>query len=267
MSYPVTTPQWTELPVCYPRHYFSEYIFDYTSGDHVVFGGPTQISGKTQLAFDLLEFTATPDCPAFVAVSKPRDAVTAYYAKKYGWRVVREWPPPTQLKEIFGKKYAGYVVWPKFGNLDEDPKNANAVLGAMLRDLYAKGAAKKPKHGIVVMDDTRDKEKVIGLKAEMTQYLAMAGAMGLGEWVFVQKGSQQGDTALMAYPNAKHCFLFNDPTTAGREYYGNIGGVDPYYIEWVLPQLKKRQCLYVCRNGPELAIVDNDSRHGKIGLT
>lgn len=255
------------MPVNYPRHYFAERVFDYTPGDHVVFGGPTQISGKTQLAFDLLEFTATPECPAFVAVSKPRDAVTSYYAKKYDWKIVREWPPTKSMREYFGHKYSGYVIWPKFGDLDTDAENAYRVESRMLRDLYAKGAGKKPKHGIVVMDDTRDKEKVIGLKFEMTQYLAMAGAMGLGEWCFVQKGSQQGDTMQMAYPNAQHVFLFYDPTVRGREYYGDIGGVDPDYIDFVLKNLKKRQCLYIKRSGPELAIIDSDSKHGKIGLT
>lgn len=258
---------WTEMPVCYPRHYFARYCFDYTPGEHVVFGGPTQISGKTQLAFDLLEFTATPDDPAFVAVSKPKDPVTSYYAKQYDWRVVRQWPPPKQFKEFFGHKYSGYVVWPKFGDLDRDASNAQDILGRMMRDLYAQAAGKKPKHGIVVMDDTRDKEKVIGLKMEMTQYLAMSGAMGLGEWCFVQKGSQQGDTMQMAYPNAAHCFLFYDPTVRGREYYGDIGGVDPDYLDMVLRKLKKRQALYIKRSGPELAIIDSDSKHGKIGLT
>jgi hypothetical protein len=269
MTYPLLRERrWTELPVCYPRHYFAQYCFEYTPGDHVVFGGPTQISGKTQLAFDLLEYVATPDCPAYVGVSKPKDAVTSYYSKKYDWKIVREWPPSKGIREFFGHKYAGYVVWPQFGDLYKDRDQVQEVLGAMIADRYGLSArSKKPVYGILVMDDTRDKEKVVGLKYEMTTVLSMAGAMGLGEWCFVQKGSQQGDTALMAYPNAKHCFLFYDPTTRGAEYYGSIGGVDPDYIEWVLPQLKPRQCLYIYRNGPTLCIVDSDSRSGKIGLT
>src|SRR5215831_6166307 len=149
-----------------------------------------------------------------------------------------------------------------------DRENVRVVLAAMLAERYGASArAKKAQHGIVMMDDTRDKSKVVGLDYEMTTYLTMAGAMGLGEWVFVQKGSQQGDTALMSYPNAAHMFFFKDPTTKGQQYIADIGGVDPYYIEWVLPQLKPRQALYIRRAGPELAIVDSDSRHGKIGLT
>lgn len=249
-----------------PRHDFARDYFDYTPGQHVVFTGPTQASGKTQLAFDLLEHAATSECPVYVAVSKPKDAVTSYYAKQYGWKVVRQWPPPARMP--FTAKPAGYVVWPVFGDLHRDRESVRVVLSGMLGERYGASArSHKPMHGIMMLDDTRDKSKVIGLDYEMTTYLTMAGAMGLGAWIFVQKGSQQGDTALMAYPNAAHMFFFADPTSGGRSYIADIGGVDPQYIEWVLPQLQRRQALYIRRAGPELAIIDADSRHGKIGLT
>lgn len=252
------------MPEVYPRPLFSQRGFDYHPGDHVVFGGPTQISGKTQLALDLLTVKASEALPAYIAVSKPRDRVTSHYARLNEWKLVHEWPPPKGLSEFFGKKYSGYVVWPRFGDLDADDENAYQVLSAMMRDLYSKGAAKKPKAGIVVMDDTRDKEKVIGLKKEMLKYLTMAGAMDLGMWTFVQKGSEMGETARMSYPNATHVFLFKDPTVRGRDYYGDIGGVNPAYLEWVLAQLKPRQALYINRRGPQLCIVDSDSPEGAI---
>ena len=59
----------------FTRPEFSQERWDYRAGQHVVFAGPTQ-NGKTQLAFCLLEYTATPDLPVFVAVSKPRDPVS-----------------------------------------------------------------------------------------------------------------------------------------------------------------------------------------------
>jgi hypothetical protein len=259
----------TEMPVLIPRPVFAERHFDYTPGDHVVFGGPTQISGKTQLAYDLLGSVATPECPVFVAVSKPKDPVTTHYAALYGWRVVREWPTPKHVSEVFGnKKYSGYVIWPKFGDLYADRGKVQAVLGELIAERYGASArSKKAKHGILMMDDTRDKEKVVGLRYEMTTVLSMAGAMGLGQWSFVQKPSQAGDTALMSYSAAKHWFLFRESTASAREYYGQIGGVDPHYIEHVLEHLGPRQAFYICRNGPTMAIVDSDSPQGKIGLT
>lgn len=266
MTAPASETVTWQMPVVIPRHDFARDYFDYTPGQHVVFSGPTQASGKTQLAFDLLQYAATEECPVYVAVSKPKDAVTSYYAKQYGWKIVRTWPPPNRLPGT--KKPKGYVVWPHFGDLHSDRERVRQVLSLMLAERYGASArSKKPMHGIMMLDDTRDKSKVIGLDYEMTTYLTMAGAMGLGAWIFVQKGSQQGDTALMAYPNAGHLFIFQDPTAGGREYISNIGGADPAWIEWVLPQLEKRQCLYIRRNGPVFAIVDADSRHGKIGLT
>ena len=260
----VETEVWTELPVLFSRPYFAE-IWDYQEGEHVVFGGPTQISGKTQLAFDLLGHVATEQCPAYVGVSKPRDKVTSHYARKYDFKVVEQWPPPKGFKEFFGHKYRGYVVWPKFGDLYGDRDHVQHVLGSLISERYGASAkSKKPKYGILVMDDTRDKSKVVRLDYEMSTVLAMAGAMGLGEWVFVQKGSQQGDTALMAYPNAAHVFLFRDPTTKGRGYYADIGGVDSEYIDFVLSQLKPRQSLYIGRKGPVMAIIDSDSPEGEI---
>jgi hypothetical protein len=260
--------EWDQLPVVLPRHEFARHYFDYQPGNHVVLSGPTQASGKTQLAMDLLGEVATPDCPAYIAVSKPKDAVTEYYAHEYGWRIIRTWPPQKEVKEYFGHKYSGYVVWPKFGDLYGDRERVRQILSAMLADRYGVSArSKKAQHGIVVMDDTRDKSKVVGLDYEMTTYLSMAGAMGLGLWAFVQKGSQQGDTAIMAYPNAAHMFLAKDPTVGGAEYSANVAGVDPRYVMWVLPQLEPRQFLYIRRKGPALAIIDSDSAHGKIGLT
>jgi hypothetical protein len=259
---------YTEMPVVISRPVFAERYFDYTPGDHVVFGGPTQISGKTQLAYDLLGHAATVDCPAYVGVSKPKDPVTSHYARLYDWRVVQEWPQPKQMKEVFGHKYTGYVIWPKFGDLYKDRDKVQQVLGALIAERYgASATSKKAVHGILMMDDTRDKEKVVGIKYEMTTVLTMAGAMGLGQWSFVQKPSQAGDTALMSYSAAKHWFLFKESTASSREYYGQIGGVDPHYIEYVLQNLGKRQAFYICRNGPTMAIVDADSPQGKIGLT
>jgi len=256
------------MPEVISRPVFDEFYFVYEPGDHVVFGGPTQQSGKTQLAMDLLQFAATAECPAFVAVSKPKDPVTMHYAKRYGWRIVRQWPPQKQLKEVFGHKYTGYVIWPKFGDLNADAANVAEVHRAMISDRYGISArSKKPKHCILVMDDTMDKEKVLGLKREMITILTMAGAMGVGEWVFVQKPSQSGDTALMSYSAAMHWFLFKDATVTGREYYGNVAGVDPNYLSWVIEHLGPRQAVYVCRRGPSMCIVDSDSPVGKIGLT
>ena len=68
-----------------PRTEFCRDYFDYKAGEHVTFGGPTQ-RGKTTLAFNLLEYTATPELPVYVAVSKPFDPTTANEGERLGFR-------------------------------------------------------------------------------------------------------------------------------------------------------------------------------------
>src|SRR6266536_3532650 len=94
-----------------PRQEFASQRFHYKDGEHVVFGGPTQ-KGKTTLAFDLLEYCATPESPAYVAVSKPTDKTTANAGARLGYRRVSEWPPNRTVKEMFNGTPPGYLIWP-----------------------------------------------------------------------------------------------------------------------------------------------------------
>lgn len=259
--------QWTELPARFPRHVFAAQYFDYRPGQHVVFGGPTR-RGKTQLAFDLLEHVTSEECPAYVAVSKPSDDVTMHYAEYHDWRIVRDWPPDKRLRDYLSKKKpTGYVIWPQFGDMYNDIDNCGQITARLLADRYAAGAkpADKRECGILVVDDTMTKSQLMHLDREMVTILAMAGAMGLGEWVFVQKATDSGRTANWAYSQAEHVFLFSDPDARGRDRYSEIGGVDPDYVDWTLQQLQPREALYIRRTGPVLAIVGADSRHGQIG--
>lgn len=236
------------------RQEFAQNRFDYKPGDHVVFGGPTQ-RGKTTLAFTLLEFCATVDCPAYVAVSKPSDAVTDREGRRLGFRRVDDWPPTVKLGEVFGEKPRGYVVWPKFGDIRNDVTRGSAVTGRLITDRYAAGAKGKGR-GILVMDDTMVKSKIYKLDGEMTTILAMAGAMDLGMWIFVQKPTGAGNTPLWGYGASEHVFLFRDGDKRNRLRYDEIGGVDPQEVARVSQTLTRYQALYIKRTEGHMCIVD-----------
>jgi hypothetical protein len=237
-----------------PREEFASERFIYKPGEHVLFAGPTQRAGKTTLAFKLLEYTATPDCPAYIAVSKPRDPVTEREMHRLNYRLVQDWPVEPQMKEFFNGKPSGYVVWPKFGDMDKDTDRAADVTSKLLRDRYAQGV--KGKKGILVCDDTVVKSKLLGLDREMTTHIAMAGAMKLGGWYFVQKPTDSGRAAIWAYGNCAHAFISNDPEKRNRVRYDEIGGMDSHQIEEISRRLKPFQFLYLCR--PDVAcIVDS----------
>jgi len=228
--------------------------FTYRAGQHVLFGGPSQ-NGKTTMAFDLLEVCATPQLPAYVIVSKPADPVSEKRGRELKYpRVFEGFPKPT-AKELFtDEKPSGYLIWPHFGDMETDVENARRVTRDFLNKVYANGAKKKK--AILVLDDTYLKAKVLGLDRQMTTIHAMAGAMGIGAWTFVQKPTGAGETPLMAYGAAEHIFLFNEPDERSRQRYGEIGGVNPKLVESLVLSLDDYQALYLRRSGRHICIVD-----------
>jgi hypothetical protein len=243
---------WT--PPVFGRHEFASRRFTYEPGQHVLFAGPTQMAGKTTLAFQLLEYTATPEMPAYVAVSKPDDKVTREEGTRLHYRFVETWPVERKVSELWDGKPPGYVIWPKFGDIDTDAERAAQVTGALLRDRYAAGVRKQP--GILVCDDTVVKSKLLGLDRYMTTHLAMAGAMKLGGWYFVQKPTDSGQTSVWAMGNCAHVFMSRDKDRRNRIRYDEIGGFDRNQVGEITNSLKPYQFLYVNNKG-EMCIVDS----------
>lgn len=230
------------------RRAFCRDYFEYKPGQHVVFGGPSTF-GKTTLAFDLMEYVCTPDFPAYLSVSKPQDPVTQKRGMELNFRRVDEWPPPPKIQEItgFSPKPSGYLVWPKFGDLDKDMERCAEITEKLLMERYAHGASRRNKGGILVMDDTMVKAKIMGLDRPMVTILAMAGAMKLGLWIFVQKPTDSGRTTTWGYEQAIHLFF----TKGGdermlRRYVEIIGELGPI-AKRVIPTLEPYEFLYVNR--------------------
>lgn len=238
-----------------PREEFASQRFDYKPGQHVVFAGPTQRAGKTTLAFKLLEYVATPELPAYVAVCKPTDKVSSSEGARLGFRRVSEWPVPPRVKEMWDGKPPGYLVWPKFGDMNSDVERASRVTAQLLGNVYTNGV--KNKKAILVLDDTVVKSKILGLDREMTTIIAMAGAMGIGGWFFVQKPTDAGRTALWSYPNAEHVFLSKDPEKRNRVRYNEIGGFDSNVVYNAMQSLRPYQFLYLERTHGYMCVVDS----------
>lgn len=237
----------------FSRREFGEYRFDYNPGEHVVFGGPST-RGKTTLAFDLLEFVVTPTLPAYVAVSKPDDSTTLARGTALGYRRVSEWPPTRKLNEVWGGPPPGYLVWPKMGNIDTDIPACAKITSDLMRHTYANGVRKK--HAILVMDDTMVKAKVMGLDGQMVTILAMAGAMGVGLWIFVQKPTDSGRTTLWGYENATHLFLTKGGDARMLARYIEIAGDKGKLVAAVVPTLKDYQFAYLHKYSGHFCIVD-----------
>jgi hypothetical protein len=240
-----------------PRHDFAmRFVTLYKPGQHVVFAGPTQRAGKTTLAFALLEFTATPDLPAYVAVSKPADKVTSSEGARLGYRRVDDYPFRVRFKDMPKENHpSGYLIWPNMNDPEYAIVNASEVTSRLIDGVYSNGA--KGKKCILVLDDTVTKSKVLGLDQKMVMIITMSGAMGVGGWFFVQKPSDAGKAALWSYPNAEHVFISKDPVKRNRDYYSDIGGFDNDMVAKVTLTLKPYQFLYLERSHGHICIVDS----------
>lgn len=240
----------------FSRREFGQYRFAYEAGEHCVWGGPST-RGKTRLIFDLLEFVANPDLPAYIAVSKPDDAETARQGNRLGYRRVSEWPPSPKVKELFDGKPSGYLVWPKMGDINTDIPRSAKITRDLMAQTYADGV--KQKHAILVMDDTMVKAKVLGLDGQMVTILAMAGAMGIGLWIVVQKPTDSGRTTLWGYENATHLFLTKGGDERMLKRYMEIANAGEYgtLIQRLIPQLKDYQFVYVHKYAGYVCIVDS----------
>lgn len=242
------------------RRPFARDHFPYEPGEHVVFGGPTT-RGKTTLAFQLMEYVCNPTHPAYVVVSKPRDPTTQRWGGLLGYRRVDHWPPVRKFGEMpafGGQPPSGYLIWPQFGEIDKDMARAAELTDKVLRTQYSRGVSPKSTGGVLVMDDTMVKAKIQGNDEMMVVILAMAGAMDLGMWVFVQKPTDSGRTTVWAYEQATHLFFTKGGDERMLNRYREIIGERGLMAKHIIPTLGEYQFLYVHRVKGYMCIVDAD---------
>lgn len=233
------------------RTFFTE-VFDYRPGDHCTFLAPTG-GGKTQIAFEALGATATPDLQATVFVMKPQDHTVTKFAKQYGFETVRDWPP-SQLKlarRIMGKKPPGYILWPvETGNPELDDERHEAIFRRALRIMYTE-AKRKP--NIMFADETYSLEHELGLSRELIRTWTKGRSVGNGLWAASQRPAY---VSLWAY-QAQHLFIAFDPDKRSQDRYGEIGGgFDPAQIRALIQGLERYEFLYLSREERSMCIIE-----------
>lgn len=227
------------------REEFFREAWEYEPGQHVSWIGRTG-SGKTQLAFELLQHTVTEDLPAIVFAMKPRDKTVTKWGKRLEFRTVRTWPPlPSVWKP---GKQRGYVLWPLHTrNWEDDAYRHREIFQAALRDSYH---SKQPR--IVFADEVVSLTKELGLGGDLEHIWTKGRSMECGLWAATQRPAM---VPLEMYSAAEHIFVCYDPDKRTTDRYAEIGGVDPDLIKAVVRNLPKYHWLYIRRTDYSMCIV------------
>jgi hypothetical protein len=240
------TRQQFEPAASFPRDEFIAERFHYSAGEHVTFLAPTQ-SGKTTLAFELLEETVNVELPGLVLVQKPRDAVVSrwldHLREAKGWIKTTTWPP-----NPLRKRAPGYILWPPHRHdPDQDNPRQRDIFRRAILDSYKAG------NRVLFADETYGLSEELDLDKELIAVWSRGGGMGCGLWAATQRPAY---IPLWGYSAAEHVFLANDPDKRARIRYGEIGGINPKFVEWQVERLPKYHMLYIRRTGPAVCIVE-----------
>jgi len=229
--------------------------WDY-SNQHVTMLGPTQ-RGKTVLCIQLLDKVISPQHKATVLAGKTpnRDPVMAQAADKLNLRVIKTWPPKT---EVIDRKKNGYLLRPTqtLDDIDSDNKELEKQFRAGIVGNY-----QNDKHpSIIVIDEAHLIRKDLGLQKECDAILTR-GQPDTAEWNLSQRGRF---LSYHTYSAPEHLFIFADPDASNQKRYSEIGGVDPKWILAIAQNLRMQdngkgqtisECIYFRRSGPEVCIV------------
>ena len=235
-----------------PRRVFLDEYWDYRPGEHVSLIEPTQ-QGKTHLLYQLLQAAIGrwPELRTVTAMPKPRDPATRRWSAALGFKTLDNWPPPGTF---FSGPKPGYALWPK--HLKDAPKPVNR---AHLAEIFRRMLADQYWHGdsITVADDVYILAVILGLNMDCEEFWTAGGAGKAGLWAANQKPSGTaggGSVSTFSYNSPVHLFLGRDDDLRNRQRFGEIGGVDPAYVAWLVTQLQRHQ---IARpDGPPVTISD-----------
>lgn len=219
------------------REEFINELWDYETGEHVTILGTTK-SGKTYLAYQLLNESATVDDPAIVFVMKPRDATVTRWSKEVGFRIVKTWPPaPSVPKTWKREKERGWVLWPRF-TMDPDRDNAEMHLQfrRAILDSYKRG------NRILFCDEMYSIVEELKLRTEPITVWTKGRSMDCGLWCATQRPAY---IPLWAYSMATHIFIAFESDERARKRYREISGVDTKLVEETIMELQEHEFLYI----------------------
>jgi hypothetical protein len=232
------------------RDKFLDEYFSYNPGEHVSIIGPTQIAGKTHLAYQLLQKAIYPGMPATSLIMKPRDRTVSEWSSRLGFKEIQNWPPTVYPWQ---NRPPGYTLWPHHSMTDIDADNQHLAreFRKAILSTYKSG------DGIIFGDEVYGLCVELGLSKELTAMWTRGGGMGAGLWSATQKpsGTQQGSIPSFVYNSPTWTFLSRDPDKRNRDRFSEIGWVDGHFIGDEVMKLRRYEFLCLHREGPYMCII------------
>jgi energy-coupling factor transporter ATP-binding protein EcfA2 len=227
------------------RKRFLSSVWEYRSGEHVSFIGPTG-SGKTYLALQLLARSVSDDLTGYITVMKARDKTVGDFLRQHDrWKRTLTFPPPPRPPGM--PKVHGWVVWPHHTNDPEaDEIRHERIFKDMHRKLYTKG------DNIIFDDEVVSLVREMDMKRDLTRVWTKGRSLGAGLWGATQRPAM---VPLEMYDQAAHLFLANIKDKRSQDRFGEISGVDPELVVEVVKRLPKHHWLYIRQEAGQMCVV------------
>jgi energy-coupling factor transporter ATP-binding protein EcfA2 len=238
------------------REEFLSERWDYRAGEHVTLIGRTQ-SGKTTLAFELMDEVIDPDMPALVLVMKPKDPTPTKWGRKLDLVRVPSWPPPIRHRshKINPQRPRGWLLWPPVGDIDRDKAKLRREFHRAFAESYSQGSRRNGQDRIIFADEIvaiANPKMGLGLANDVDMLWMQGSGMGQGLWAACQRPFEAPQNA---YEQSIHLFIFRSTDRRNLKRYGEIGGIDPDVIHSAVSQLHGRDCFYIRRSDYTYCVV------------
>jgi len=222
--------------------------FDHKPGNNVTVLGHNG-SGKTVLAYQLLESVISPDLPAWSLVMKPEDPEVVRWGKALNLPRAKTWPSLSR-RLPWRARTNGHTIWPVLG---DDPLGEDERLYWTMRAALSDGYRRKG-HRIIFADElaglTHDTEVPKGeppLERFLRPLWTRGRTLGRGLWVASQRPAYIPGHA---YSEAHHLFLFRQRDERDRKRLAEIAGsVDKRMVSELVAGLPDYHALYVRIDG------------------